>query len=281
MKQCPSCQFLVPSDTESCNFCGHDFEVARAEAELAATRALAEEAAQRVREQAQAKGIGHFSAERPVRVGEEHLEAPVSRMVVASCALMGLLLLAGVGWWMTRSSSDSSPVASSASPTVAIYVPPTTTVVAYSPLTTPVDPNEVKLGPISVVMPGVITTSPAPGAPLGAAPLIAESRISVGHFARVTIRSVDVSKPDAIGALLSEYATTSRAVLARSTPTSALGGLPAVEFELGTARKHHGLEVMGPGFVLVLDVWHAAGTANGEDAAAYASLVASLAASPG
>lgn len=248
---------------------------------MAATRALAEEAAQRLREQAQAKGIGHFSTERPVRVGEEHLEAPVSRTVVAALALVGLLLLVGVGWWITRSSGAQSSVNSSSPATVAIYVPPTTTVVAYSPLTTvAADPHHVMLGPISVVMPGTITTTPVPGSTLSGAPLVAQSSISAGHFATVSIRSVDSSAPDAINSLLADFAATTKVPLSRRNPTTALGGLPAIDFDLGVNQKHHGLEVMGPGFVLILDVWHTSGSGTVDDAAAFASLSASLVAAP-
>ena len=300
VKQCPECQFLVPPETETCNFCGHDFELARAEAEIAATRLLAEEAAARLREQAQAKGTGHFSTTRVARPGEEHLEAPVSRTVIAALALLGLLLLVGVGWWVTRP-SDTTTTRSGSTPTVGVYVPPTTTLVAYSSLTTqpaptvpvpvctkkcpkvtttstPINPNLIRLGPIQLVMPGAITVAPPAGSVLSEVPLVAESTVSAGHFARVRIQSVDVTVPGAAAAVIDSYAASASTRATRATDTTAFGGLPAVDFDLGTNQEHHGLAIVGPGFVLILDVWRTTGVGNSDDASAFALLNNSLAA---
>lgn len=290
----------MPVDTETCNFCGHDFELARAEAEIAVTRVLAEEAATRLREQAEAKGTGHFSTARAARPGEEHLEQPVSRTVIAGLCLLGLLLLVGVGWWVTRP-SDTTSTRSTTTPTVGVYVPPTTTLVAYSSLTTqppptvpppactkkcpkvtttttPVNPNLIRLGPVKIVMPGSITVAPPAGSVVSEVPLVAESTLSSGHFARVRIQSVDVSAAGAAAAALDAYAASASTSTTRATTTTAFGGLPAVDFDLGTNQEHHGLAVVGPGFVLILDVWRSTGVGNSGDAAAFALLSSSLAA---
>ncbi len=283
-----------------CSFCGHDFERARSEAEIAATRVLAEEAAARLREQAQARGTGHFSTSRVARQGEEHLEEPVSRTVIAALGLLGLLLLVGVGWWVTRPSA-STTTRSTTTPSVGVYVPPTTTLVAYSSLTTqppatvpvpvctkkcpkvtttttPVNPNLIRLGPVKIVMPGSITVAPPAGSVVSEVPLIAESTLSAGHFARVRIQSVDVSAAGAVAAVVDSYAASASTRATRATDTTAFGGLPAVDFDLGTNQEHHGLAIVGPGFVLILDVWRTTGVGNSEDAAAFALLGSSLAA---